>query len=63
MSTNELLPASMSIPEAARLVGISPTAMRRAVAKGQIPVVEVSGRIRVLRVPLERMFGIGRGPE
>jgi excisionase family DNA binding protein len=40
-------PLTLSIPEAARLVGVSEKTVRRQVARGRFPHVRIGGRIRI----------------
>lgn len=52
---------TISVPEAARRIGISPASAYVAAAKGEIPTIKVGGRILVLRNQLDRMLnGEGR---
>jgi len=53
--------ATMSIPEAARLIGISRVAVEAAARAGVLPVCRIGTRILVLRRPLEAMLA-GQGP-
>jgi excisionase family DNA binding protein len=47
-----LEPAAVSVPEAARLLGISRRSAYRAAATGEIPTVRIGGRIVV---PVHRL--------
>ena len=50
-------PATMSIPAAARLLGISRSAGYRAVANGQIPTIRIGRRLLVPTAKLHRLLG------
>ena len=43
----------MTVSEAAKVLGVSPTTAYRLVAARQIPVVELRGRVRVPRAALQ----------
>jgi hypothetical protein len=49
---------ALSVPVAARLVGVSPAKMYQAVATGEVPSVRAFGRILVCAVPFLAMFGV-----
>jgi hypothetical protein len=53
---------TISVPEAARIIGIGPRSAYRAVRAGLLPVIYVGDRIRVLRRPLARLLDPA-GPE
>jgi hypothetical protein len=48
----------LSVPEAARRVGVSPSAMYQACATQEVESVRFCGRVLVLAVPLARRFGV-----
>jgi len=50
-------PATMTIPEAARLLGISRSAAYRAVARGEIPTIRIGRRLLVPTAKLYAMLG------
>ena len=50
-------PATMSIPAAAELLGISRSAGYRAVASGQIPTIRIGRRLLVPTARLYRLLG------
>jgi excisionase family DNA binding protein len=47
----------MTIPEAARLLGISRSAAYRAVARGEIPTIRIGRRLLVPTARLYAMLG------
>ena len=49
--------ATMTIPEAARLLGISRSAAYRAVARGEIPTIRIGRRLLVPTAKLYAMLG------
>jgi excisionase family DNA binding protein len=49
---------TLSISEAARLIGLSRNATYDAARRGDLPVVIIGRRILVQRAQLERMFGL-----
>jgi excisionase family DNA binding protein len=51
-------PATMSIPTAARLLGISRSAGYRAAACGQIPTIRIGRRLLVPTARLHQLLGI-----
>jgi excisionase family DNA binding protein len=51
------MPATMTIPEAARLLGISRSAAYRAVARGEIPTIRIGRRLLVPTAKLYAMLG------
>ena len=50
-------PATMSIPAAAKLLGISRSAGYRAVASGQIPTIRIGRRLLVPTARLYQLLG------
>jgi hypothetical protein len=46
-----------SVPTAARLAGVSPSAMYLACERGEVASIRLCGRVLVLAVPFMRMFG------
>jgi excisionase family DNA binding protein len=48
--------ATLSIPEAARLLGISRNACYEAARRGELPVLRIGARILVLLAPLTAML-------
>jgi excisionase family DNA binding protein len=46
----------MTVPEAARLIGLSESATYDAVSRGEIPAVRIGRRILVKRLELLAMF-------
>ncbi len=53
-------PLAVSVPEAARLLGLSRSTTYTAVKNGDIPSVRVGGRILV---PMNRLLALIEGPE
>jgi excisionase family DNA binding protein len=53
----EELPATISVPETARLLGIGRNQAYQAAARGELPAVRLGGRILILTAPLRRMLG------
>ena len=51
-------PATMTISEAARILGISRSAAYRAAAKGEIPTIRIGGRLLVPTAKLREMLGL-----
>ncbi len=51
------MPATMTIPEAAELLGISRSAAYRAVARGEIPTIRIGRRLLVPTAKLYTMLG------
>jgi excisionase family DNA binding protein len=51
------LPPTLTIPEAARLVGISRSAGYRAAAKGEIPTIRIGRRLLVPTARLLELLG------
>lgn len=45
-------PATMSVPEAAELLGVSEGMVRSAIAQGHIATIKIGKLTRVLRIPL-----------
>ncbi len=58
-ATPEYEPATMSITEAARIIGISRSAGYRAADKGESPTIRIGGRLLVPAAVLYRMLGAG----
>jgi len=61
-------PATISLPRAAKFAGVGIATIRAAVDAGQIPVLRIGKRLRVLRVPFEGLlltggFGDRKGSE
>jgi excisionase family DNA binding protein len=54
--------ATMSVPEAAQVLGVGRDAAYRAVARGEIPHLRVGRRILVPVAALERMLDIDHQP-
>jgi excisionase family DNA binding protein len=50
-------PATMTIPEAAKLLGISRSAAYRAVARGEIPTIRIGRRLLVPTAKLYQLLG------
>lgn len=57
----EMRNATMTIPEAARLLGIGLNQAYVAAARGDIPILRIGKRMLVLREPFERMLGLEPG--
>ena len=47
---------TLSVREAASLLGLSRSSAYRAVKSGALPIMRLGGRLLVLRRPLERML-------
>lgn len=54
--------ATLTVPEAARLLGIGRDAAYRAAARGELPTLRVGRRILVPVAALDRMLGIQNVP-
>jgi excisionase family DNA binding protein len=53
-------PLTMTVPEAAKLIGLSDSATYDAVSRGEIPALRIGRRILVKRLELLAMFpGVG----
>lgn len=52
------LPPTITVVQAAALLGIGRNAACRAAATGELPVVRLGGRILVLTAPLRRLLGV-----
>lgn len=52
------MPATMTIPEAAELLGISRSAAYRAVTRGEIPTIRIGRRLLVPTAKLYAMLGL-----
>jgi excisionase family DNA binding protein len=50
-------PATYSVPEAGRIVGLGKNASYEAARRGQLPVLRFGRLLRVPRAALERMLG------
>ena len=57
------LPATMTIPDAAELLGISRSAGYRGVARGEIPSIRIGRRLLVPTAKLYALLGWLRAPE
>jgi len=51
-------PATMTVSEAARIIGISRSAGYRAVHKGEIPTIRIGGRLLVPTAKLRELLGM-----
>lgn len=51
--------ATLSMPQAAKFAGVGVGTIRAAVGAGQIPVLRIGKRLRVLRVPFEDLLLTG----
>jgi excisionase family DNA binding protein len=51
------LPATYSVPEAGRIVGLGKNASYDAARRGELPTLRFGRRLRVPRATLERMLG------
>ena len=56
------MPATMTIPEAAELLGISRSAAYRAVTRGEIPTIRIGRRLLVPTAKLYAILGLLPGP-
>lgn len=56
------LPPTISIPQAAELLGIGRNQAYQAAARGELPTVRLGGRILVLTAPLRRMLRADEQP-
>lgn len=54
-------PATLTLPEAARRLGVSVKAARRAAKNGELPVIRWGNTYLVLREPFEAMLRGQRG--
>ena len=50
----------MSIPEAAKVLGIGVNGAYEAAKRGEIPTIQIGKRILVLREPFKKMLAGGR---
>jgi excisionase family DNA binding protein len=50
---------TMSIPEAAKVLGIGVNGAYEAAKRGEIPTIQIGKRILVLREPLKKMLSGG----
>jgi excisionase family DNA binding protein len=57
MEANEFQRQTMTIEEAARLLGVGRNKAYAAARSGEIPIIKIGKRILVLREPLKRMLG------
>ncbi len=56
-------PEAQTIPAVARSLQVSPTTIRRMIARGELPVVRLG--VRLVRVPtaaVSALIGLGRSP-
>lgn len=56
-------PATFSVPEAAALMGISPSAFYRAIHRGELPALRVGRRFLVPIAKLHALLGLKLGPK
>ena len=59
MRSNESA-ATLTIPDAARMIGISRNSCYEAARRGELPILKIGNRILVIRSQLEKMLGIPR---
>jgi excisionase family DNA binding protein len=52
------LPPTISVEQAAKLLGVSRSAAYRAAASGQLPTLAFGRRLRVPTAPLLKMLGV-----
>ena len=57
-----LEPATFSVPEAAALMGISPSAFYRAIHRGELPALRVGRRFLVPIAKLHALLGLKLNP-
>jgi len=57
------LPETMTVKEAARMLGISTMSVRRAVERGEIRARRVGARILILRRPILRLLELNSEAE
>lgn len=55
-------PPTITISEAARILGISRSAAYRAAAKGEIPTIRIGGRLLVPTAKLRELLGLTHEP-
>ena len=55
-------PATVTISEAARTIGISRSAGYRAAHKGEIPTIRIGGRLLVPVAKLRSLLGLDQDP-
>jgi excisionase family DNA binding protein len=48
---------TLTVPEAAKILGISRNSAYEAAKRGEIPSIWIGGRVLVPRAPLEKMLG------
>lgn len=51
-------PLTLSVPQAAKLLGVGESAVRSAVRRGDLPAVRIGKLIRVMRAPVLEMLGL-----
>lgn len=56
-SSTEKKPATYSVPEAGRIIGLGKNASYDAARRGELPVLRFGRLLRVPRATLERMLG------
>lgn len=54
---NEAPPRARSVPDAAKVIGISRSAAYRAVERGEIPAIRIGRRLVVPEAALRRLLG------
>lgn len=59
LPVSEPLPPTLSVDQAARLVGVSRATFYRAIAEGQWRSITVRDRVRVATIPLLEQLGLG----
>ena len=62
MKTSEPVTATLTVPQAARLLGISRGSGYQAAQLGEIPTIKIGRRLLVPRAALDRMLA-GEPPE
>lgn len=58
---NELQPLFLSVPAAAKLMGITPERLREAIAAHQIPAIVIGCRKLIARAAIERLAELVKG--
>ena len=53
-------PSFLSVPQAARHLGVSPATLYRAISAGEFPAIKVRGRLRVLREVVSDILAASR---
>jgi len=61
-STTDATPATYTVAETARLLGVHEQTVRAAIAHGELPVVRIGRRQLVARAVLERLLN-GQEPQ